>query len=477
MAPAGSGRVKEARYRITIRELYMKVHRDMKPTRFWGYDGLVPGPTIEAESGEPIAIEWVNALPGRHFLPIDYTLHGAGENGPEARTVVHLHGGRTPPESDGYPERWFPPGQSARCRYPNGQEAAMLFYHDHAMGITRLNCLAGLVGLFLVRDSYERSLNLPSGAQEIPIVLFDRSFDLEHQLAYPVSSDPAAPWVADFLGDALLVNGKLFPFLEVEPCLYRFRVLNFSNGAVYRLSLSEDKYPITPGSESFAQIGTDQGLLPSAVNLRTLMLAPGERADLIIDFSQRAGQELFLKTGVIAFLQFRVKAATTAPRITLPERLRRVERLAETSIAQTRILSLTAKVDTRGVQRQMLLNDARWHMPITEKPKRGTTEIWAFVNTMEEAHPMHLHMVRFQILDRRPFDVDRFRNTRELILTGPPTPPAPNEEGWKDTVRADPMVVTRIVVRFEGFIGRYVWHCHILEHEDNEMMRPYEIVE
>ena len=237
---------KDSRYRIIMREFYAKVHRDMKPTRFWDYDQLVPGPTIEAECGEPVTVEWVNGLPPRHFLPIDHTLHGAEKSLPEVRTVVHLHGGRTGPESDGYPERWFVPGQSAVCRYPNEQVAAALFYHDHAMGITRLNCLAGLVGLFLVRDRLERSLDLPSAPYEIPLVLFDRSFDLDHQLAYPVSSAPESPWVSDFVGDALLANGKLFPFLNVEPRVYRFRVVNFSNGAIYRLSLSEDKYPLMP---------------------------------------------------------------------------------------------------------------------------------------------------------------------------------------------------------------------------------------
>lgn len=475
--PSGLKRDGECRYRITMREFYAKVHRDMKPTRFWGYDGLMPGPTIEAESGKPLVVEWVNALPRQHFLPVDHTVHGAEKHLPDARTVVHLHGGRTSPESDGYPERWFTPGKSAICRYANGQDAAALFYHDHAMGITRLNCLAGLVGVFVIRDSYERSLNLPAGAYEIPLVFFDRSFDLDHQLAYPVSGNPEAPWVSDFIGDALLVNGRLFPFLEVEPRPYRFRMLNFSNGAVYRLSLSQDKYPLTPGGEPFTQIGTDQGLLTTPLNSQALMLSPAERADVVIDFSGWAGRDLFLKNGVMAFLQFRVKGNGAARKIVLSGHLRRVEPITESSAVKTRILSLSAEVDSAGRQTRMLLNGTPWHMPVTEKPVLGAVEIWTFVNTTQDTHPMHLHMVRFQILDRRPFDVERYNKTGELIFTEAPTPPAPNETGWKDTVRADPLMATRIIVRFEGFTGRYVWHCHILEHEDNEMMRPYEIIE
>jgi spore coat protein A len=150
-------------YRIPMRQFQAKVHRDVPPTTFWGYAATSPGPTIETHRGEAILVEWANDLPPQHFLPIDHTLHGAESGKPDVRTVVHLHGGRTPPGSDGYPEDWFVPGQSATCYYPNQQEAASLFYHDHAMGITRLNTVAGLTGLYLTRDDFEDGLNLPTG--------------------------------------------------------------------------------------------------------------------------------------------------------------------------------------------------------------------------------------------------------------------------------------------------------------------------
>src|SRR5271165_134255 len=145
-------------YRVAMRQFQAKVHRDVRPTTFWGYDASCPGPTFEARAGKPLLVEWVNELPNQHILPIDHTLHGAEAHKPEVRTVVHLHGGRTAPASDGYPEDWFAPGHSATSYYPNQQEAAGLFYHDHAMGITRLNAVAGLAGVYLLRDEFEEGL-------------------------------------------------------------------------------------------------------------------------------------------------------------------------------------------------------------------------------------------------------------------------------------------------------------------------------
>jgi spore coat protein A, manganese oxidase len=150
-------------YRLPVREFYSKIHRDVPPTRFWGYGNRVPGPTIEARSGEAIQVTWPNQLPPRHFLPIDHNLMGAEKGVPESRTIVHLHGGRVPPSSDGWPEDWYVPGKSATYHYPNQQDAALLWYHDHAMGINRLNICAGMAGLYIIRDSFEDSLNLPKG--------------------------------------------------------------------------------------------------------------------------------------------------------------------------------------------------------------------------------------------------------------------------------------------------------------------------
>jgi spore coat protein A len=466
-------------YHVAMRQIEAKVHRDLKPTRLWAYGSSSPGPTFEARSGQGILVEWANELATQHFLPVDHSIHGAEADNPEVRTVVHLHGAKAPPDSDGYPDNWYVPGKSAVYHYPNHQDAAMLWYHDHALGINRLNVFAGLLGTYLLRDDVEDSLNLPSGKYEIPLALYDRIFDLESQLNYPVSGNPKSPWTPEVFGDAFLVNGKLFPYLEVEPHPYRFRVLNGANGRFFHLSLSN--------GQTFHQIGTDQGLLPAPVELKRISLAPGERADLVVDFSSSAGEPIILKNDIsFNVMQFRVAQAaqhnhnknknsardTTA----LPSSLRPVPKIPESAAVQTRNLTLVEVDDEVMRPVTMLLNNAHWNMPVTETPVLDSTEIWNLINLTDDSHPIHLHLVRFQILDRRSFDVSAYWTTGKLKFFGPPIPPDPSEAGWKDTVRADPAMVTRIIIRFEGYTGRYVWHCHILEHEDNEMMRPYDVI-
>jgi spore coat protein A len=458
-------------YRLRMSAMATKVHRDLPPTQMWGFESLFPGPTIEARQGEPLLVEWTNDLPHEHLLPIDHSIHGSGPDVPAVRTVVHLHGGRVPPESDGYPERWFQPGGSSLNFYPNIQDATMLWYHDHAMGITRLNIFAGLLGLYVIRDPGEEALDLPTGARELPLVLCDRSLREDGQLYYPVSGNPGQPWVPEFFGEAILVNGKLFPYCEVQPCKYRLRLLNASNSRFYYLSLSNGK--------SFWQIGSDQGLLPAPVELRRLTIAPAERADLIVDFADCAGREVVLESDIYRILQFRVSMKADSMDGNIPARLRPVPRISESEAVKSRVLTLGGSSDPDDptvIPAPMLLNNARFYDPVTESPVLDTVEIWNLVNVTDDSHPIHLHLVRFQILDRRPFDIFTYLNDGKLRYTADPVRPDPNEMGWKDTVRADPAMVTRIIVRFEGFTGRYVWHCHVLEHEDNEMMRPYEIL-
>jgi spore coat protein A, manganese oxidase len=377
-------------------------------------------------------------------------------------------GGKTPPESDGYPDDWYVPGKSVVFHYPANQEAAMLWYHDHAMGINRLNIFAGLLGVFLVRDETEAALNLPTGKYEIPLVIYDRTFDENGQLDYPVSGIANAPWVPEFRGNTVLVNGKILPYLEVEPRKYRFRILNGANTSGFTLSLST--------GQPLFQFGTDLGLLPAPVELKFLNLFPAERADVIVDFSAHAGKQVVLKQGAADLMQFRVATSGAADKTSMPAKLRAVPRLAESEAARRRILTLKDYYDYAGVSTMMLLNGTRWSMPITEKPVINTVEIWSLVNLTTDVHPIHLHLVRFQILDRRPFDKFIYNKNGQIRYTGPAVPPQPNEAGWKDTVGTEAGMVTRIIARFEGYTGRYVWHCHILEHEDNEMMRPYEVV-
>jgi spore coat protein A len=376
-----------------------------------------------------------------------------------------------PPESDGYPERWFQPGGSSLNFYPNGQDATMLWYHDHAMSITRLNIFAGLFGLYLIRDQVEDSLTLPKGEFELPVILFDRSFLPDGQLSYPVSDDPQHPWAPEFFGEAILVNGKLFPYAEVQPRKYRLRILNASNSRFYYLSLSN--------GQPLWQIGSDQGLLPKPVEVKTLTLAPAERADLIVDFGGYHGQNVVLNNDTLAVMQFRVGNNANSSASEMPSFLRSVAKIPEQQAVRTRRLTLTGPPDDddpTAMAVPMLLNNSFWSDPVTENPTLDTVEIWELVNLTDDSHPIHLHLVRFQILDRRPFDMFKYFNDRELRYTAPAVPPDANEAGWKDTVRAHPGMVTRIIVRFEGFAGRYVWHCHVLEHEDNEMMRPYDVL-
>jgi spore coat protein A len=468
-------------YRLTLRQVPTKIHRDVPATPMWSYGETVPGPTIEAQTGQPILIEWVNALPEKHFLPIDHTLHGAAADQPEVRTAVHVHGAKVPPQYDGFPEDWQTPGQTIQAVYPLDQDAATLWYHDHAMGIERLNQYAGLFGFFLIRDEAERQLALPSGPYEIPLAFADRLFSADGSLYYPDSGDPAAPWIPELYGDAMLVNGKMTPHLEVEPRPYRFRMLNAANSRTFVFSLSNKR--------SFYQIGSDQGLLSAPVQLNQVSLSPGERADIVIDFSKSPGQHITFNNLSWELMQFRVNSAPVpGPSVPspaasvpyslfpVPSFLRPIHPIPESAAVKTRLMILREYMDRQPKRMLMLLNGTRWHEPVTERPELDSVEIWSFANTTADIHPIHLHLVRFQVLDRQSFDADEYLLSGKLNYRGAPTPPPPGDRGWKDTVQTYPETVTRVIVRFEGYVGRYVWHCHLLEHAANEMMRPFEVV-
>ena len=472
-----SGQVKYLR--VAMRESSVQVHRDLPPSSMWAYNGSVPGPTIEVRNGEGLWIDWANELPAQHFLPIDHTLCGAGANLPQVRTAVHVHGARVAPESDGFPEDWKKPGEVYKAFYPLHQEAATLWYHDHAMGLERLNQYAGLFGFFLVRDGSEEELSLPAGEFEIPLVLCDRLFYADGQLHYPDSGDSAAPWVSEVYGDVVMANGKLFPYVAVEPRAYRVRLLNASNTRLFRLSLA-------PGMH-WTQIGSDQGLLPAPAELKDLTLACAERVDVILDFREMAGQRVALINQSQPVLEFRVAGRpVTAGSVggpaagdlhfSVPRQLRTIERIPESAAQVTRSLTLNEYMNLKTRVMLMLLNGKYWHDPVTEKPRLDSIEVWNLINTTQDLHPIHLHLVRFQLLERRAFDVDDFLNYGKFHYVGDPAPPEPGETGWKDTIPAHPETVTRIIIPFAGYPGRYVWHCHLLEHAANEMMRPFEVL-
>ena len=454
---------------LTMQEVHAKVHPDVPPTRMWSYGPNALAPLIEARANQPLDIRWVNHLPARHFLPIDHSLHGCGRDVPEVRTVAHLHGAKAQPQHDGYPEDWFTPGHARTCHYPLDQEATALWFHDHAMGLNRLNTYAGMFGMLLLRDHVEDALNLPQGKYEIPLILYDRDFTADGQLFYDVSGDPVSPWIPEFSADGVLINGKIRPYVELEPRLYRFRVLNTANSRFFILSLSN--------GQKLIQIGSDQGLLAAPVPLDRLILGCAERADILIDLSAHAGKTLHLRTGALDILELRVSAhPTSQANNQIPQTLRPIERIPESSAVHTRTITLHEYQDEAARPMVMLLNRKHWHEPTTEKPRLNSTEIWEFVNLTEDTHPMHLHLVRFQILDRRPFNTTSFLMDKKFEASAPAVPPPAHEQGWKDIVQCPPGVVTRIIVPFQGYTGKYLYHCHILEHEANDMMRPFEVI-
>jgi spore coat protein A, manganese oxidase len=303
-------------------------------------------------------------------------------------------------------------------------------------------------------------------------MISDRQFTADGQLYYPTSGVPESPWVPEAYGDAILMNGKIAPYLEVEPRPYRFRIVNASNARFYYIALSDDS--------PLQQIGSDQGLLPWPVVKQNIMMAPAERADVVIDFGKLAGKTVLLKSQALELMQIRVvprpKTAATVPERSLPAALRPVKRIAKSAAVRTRTLTLNTYLDPKSHRMMMLLNGTYWHQPITEKPVLGSTEIWEFVNATEDTHPIHLHLVRFQVLNRQTFNLDVYLATGKVQFSGNVLPPNDNEHGWKDTVQCDSGLITRIIIPFESYAGRYVWHCHVLEHAANEMMRPYEVV-
>ena len=468
-----------AHYDIAMTEQFQQLHSQLPATRVWGYAGSYPGPTIEARRDQIVTVNWINdlrvfetsELRTTHALAVDTCLHGPDMTGVVPVAVVHLHGGKVAPDSDGYPELAFPPGeQSPTYTYPNDQPASTIWYHDHALGITRLNVIMGMAGFYIIRDDAEDALILPDGDYEIPVAIQDRSFNPDGSLKYPDM------WEEHFFGDVILVNGKVWPYLNVDRGKYRFRIVNGSTSRTYKLSLSN--------GATFWQIGTDLGLLEAPVALSEVTIQPGERADVVMDFAPYSpGTEIILANsapapfpgfpgvGVIPnVMKFIVQNATgdTDP---LPGFLVDVLELDPQDAVTDRVFELKQIPNPCPEHHDPLwtIDGLLWE-DVTEFPVLDTIETWMWKNTSGVSHPMHLHLVAQQVLDRQAIDPD----TGEP--TGPILPPEPNEAGWKDTVQAPPGYFTRVIMRFEGFTGPYPYHCHILEHEDHEMMRQFEVV-
>ncbi|MFV8839260.1 multicopper oxidase domain-containing protein [Salinimicrobium soli] len=507
---------KFGRYEVIIsqfqQDLGLVINKKPVKTTVWGYNKSYPGPTIEATEGTPIQVRWVNNLPTgdvfqNHLFDIDPTLHWAGsyQNLSGIPTVTHLHGGHTEAASDGNPLAWYTPKFKETGKlfvkktrdlytYANDQEATTLWYHDHTMGITRLNVYAGLAGFYLLRNQHELDLNLPKGNYEIPLVIQDRSFDANGQLFYPSSpalleTPPTAPLpsaytvLPEFFGEFILVNGKVWPYVEVEPTKYRLRLLNGSDSRFYELNL--------PGV-TFKQIGSDGGFLPNPVELNKLIIGPGERLDVIVDFSGMEGKKLIMKNtarspypfGATAnpqtsgqIMRFDVKASTTMPVTTIPMDLRN-KPLPVLNASKTRQLVLFEGTDEYGRLKPQLGTAKEGPLgfmdKITENPELDAVEEWEIYNTTADAHPIHLHLVHFQVINTQKFNVKNsvFGVDQPVIeLQGGTMPPAPENAGLKDTFIVYPGEVARVKALFDRE-GMYVWHCHILSHEDYDMMRP-----
>jgi spore coat protein A len=528
-------------YEIGAYQIQQQLHRDLPPTTVYGYGtsqatASYPGPSIVVQKGIPIQIKWTNNLPSPHILAYAFDL-----TIPSAQTTTgipittHVHGAEVEPQSDGGPMTWFTPGfaevghdwTKEVLTYANTQLPATIWYHDHAFGYTRHNVYAGLAGFYLVTDPGNEPAGIPTAPYDLGLAIQDRMFTADGQLWYPNEgeTDVHPVWIPEFFGDVMLVNGKVWPYLDVEPRKYRFRFLNGSQARFYSLVLAE-RVTTGPGP-AFWQIGSDGGYLsepvllndPNDMHSPRLVIAPGERADVIIDFSGYApGTEFILKNNgkapfpngesadpntVGEIMLFRVGEPTGPDNSVIPAQLANVTRLSNPT--RTRTMTLNEVMDEDGPI-QALLNGMPFHdTPVTELPELGTTEMWEVVNMTGDSHPIHLHLVQFQLLDRQRINVKKYEHAFMMAnpvipaesytevpigpyVKGKPAPADPNERGWKDTFRMNPGEVTRVLIRFApqdetpSFVfdataePGYVWHCHILEHEENDMMRPYKLV-
>jgi len=467
----------------------------------------------------PVNIFWANNLvdehgiPLKHLLPVDTTIHWAFKGVANweqygVPVVTHIHGGHTESASDGIPESWYTPyftqkgmqfkkGDIEPFHYNNDQEAATIWYHDHALGITRLNVYTGLAGFYLITDQNEINLKagnqLPASPYDLGLAIQDRMFTNDGQLFYPSKpteeSGPDPSIIPEFFGDFILVNGKSWPVLEVEPRQYRFRILNGSDSRFYNLFLSN--------GDNFMQIGSDDGLLPAPVSLNKMLIGPGERRDVVIDFSNPAlwGKTILVQnnaktpypkgrpvnpqtTGRIMAFKVTKPLNTNYPLTILPSILRAPIARLSTTLEPRKLILFEAEDEYDRLKPMLGTIQTcvqEWHDPITENPMQNDTEIWEIYNETMDAHPIHLHMVHMQLVSRQKFhaDVDPVNGKPSNIrLLGNPQPPAPEEAGWKDTYVMYPGEVTKIIATFD-LEGLYVWHCHILSHEDHDMMRPF----
>jgi spore coat protein A len=471
LQPIGTSMSGAPMYELDVVSASQQLHSELPATDLWTYNGTFPGPTIEADVDTPIEVTYSNDLPPTgHALAVNECPHGPNHWQNTSRVVTHLHGGHVPSRFDGQPEFHLMPGESSVYTYPNEQLPGTLWYHDHAMGITRLNVYMGLAGYYLLRDDFERNLGLPDGEFEIPLALQDRQFNPDGSLYYPPTIENA------FYGDKILVNGAVWPYLDVKQGKYRLRLLNGSQARVYTLKLENPAAPMQ--NIPFELIGTDGGLIDAPISLDTVTLAPAERLDVVVDFAGfTQGDEIVLRNldertpQVPNVMRFDIGVE---PGFTdaLPGSLRPVVPISEGSASLTRRFQFEWDADPcaggiwtiRSVGASNETLGRHWD-DISELPVLDDTEIWEVTNATGMMHPFHMHLVMFQILDRTD------------MLTGLPIPLEPWEANtWKDTVPLPERTRARVIAKFEDYPGRFAYHCHILDHEDHEMMRQFQTV-
>lgn len=541
---------------IPMRDATVRLHSQLPPTRVWSYDGQLPGPTIEVERGERLRVTWSNNLTGTMPLTAvevpNVTLtppifDQPGRSGATPRqdvaalqpwTAVHLHGALTSSGNDGWPENVLAVGDSQLSEYPNDQQAAQLFYHDHSMNITRWNVMSGLSGMYLIRDPEEKALGLPSGRYEVPLHLADRNLDTDeegrltgrllHKVMVVHNEAGMATQYRGFTGPFTMVNGVIWPYFAVEPRWYRFRLVNGANTRQYQIAFNDEDGKTVPAGTVY-QIGTDSGLLPAPVAIDdNLNLAAAERADLLINFAALRGGRLRLVNTSSnptpgpwpQIMEFRVRAERVRDPFTLPKRLARsFVRLTEAALPKPtdRMVVLTQmgpsqalcwemkKIDTApgtlptdgivqiqeedGSITTYQRMSADFYDPVRYFVRTGSWERWRFLHAATSGwpHPMHIHATSFQALSRETYDAGGFGSFKQPDGTygsGTTTPIRrtgsgvllPNEQGWKDTIRVGPGELVTVAGYFGDSCGKYVYHCHMLEHEDMGMMRQFVVL-
>lgn len=514
---------------VAIKEALHQFHRDLAPARSWGYAGASHlGPTFIAHKGTNPVTVFENQMREHIFAPdIDLSHEGTDPLDLALPPVsMHLHGAPNPPEFDGHPMDLFRPGETKSYVFNNSMEATTLWLHDHAMGNTRLNVYGGLATQYWVRDEWDTGeptnpLGLPSGEYEIPLTIQDKMFFPDGMPRYYATPTVRRSWwQGGFCGDVMCVNGKVWPDLKVKRGLYRFRLLNGAPLNTYTFYFS-NKMP-------FYVIGNDGGLLDAPVKVQQLTVGCGERYDLLVDFSQQLpgeqiellndeqivwpGQMLGSKM-IPNIMRFTVLDETGLPGV-IPEKLRggsgfptKLPALPKPD--SIRDITLNWLLAPRIPFSDMNINNVGYMDEEIEMPEQGSVEQWNFINNSPWDHTLHIHLVQFRILGRTDFAASLYKLTQAKPKKGvrwapsaerytfgrPMQAPKPEESGWKDTVRCPPGQITRIIVRFPteqelGFdpdrtfgssqfmspLQGYSWHCHILDHEDHEMMLRYRLV-